>query len=891
MTQRPLLAFTFCWILGSGAACMYSGWQLMLIVTGIAILLVVPFLLGAVAPLFIGCMVASLLVSSGYWEWNDARNVSRLQSLMQKSTNEDDPIPVSAEGVIVSPVKVDGDRADFVLSVRTADSHTGIKEEVQVQVKLLTEVETKTAVEWKRGDSVQITGELKRPGTARNFDGFDYREYLRTKEIHWLLKTKGIQNIAVQQPDEWKLTHVLRWNDEVRQYFGHRIEELFSGIHAGYMKGLIIGDQGDLNPDTFAEFSRLGLTHILAISGLHVAVFVGSLLFVFSLCRLTRETSLTAVMVFLPFYVMLTGASPSIVRAGIMGMIGLYAARRGLLKDGMHILCVAALLMLLWNPYFLVNVSFQLSFLVTAGLMVFVPKLMPFLSLMPRWLAGTLGVTVAAQLVSFPLTIYYFNQFSLLSVLANLLMVPLISMIVLPMGTVALIMGWVWLTGAKWIAGMTEWLNMFTFSVVEWMNGSSVFVTIWPSPGLWWIISYFIVLYLMLYVWGRKKRLDQALSGAVDETVPLSGDEPPGRFAAHRNDNWGGSGHSVKYRTAEWLRSIGLHRLAGVFEHFGSGAAVAVLTGLFFLLLYNGYHGPIKQGVGSVQFLDVGQGDSILVSTPEGKHILIDAGGTTNFKKEKDAWKVRSRPFEVGASVVVPLLKKRGIHSLDMVMVSHNHQDHFGGLQAVLEEIPVKAIIFNGTLAESEAFEKLLKTAVKQDIPVYQADSGTVYRPDTSTEFLFLNAGIDGREQNKEKDTLPVVKDQNHESLVFELVMNEARFLFTGDADAKAEQRILTEHADRIAERSKIRRLDVLKVGHHGSKTSTTDSWLKVWKPASAVISAGVDNMYGHPHPDVVQRIQRNDSLVFRTDLHGEVQMKISRKSEIDVRTRLTSDD
>lgn len=891
MTQRPLLAFTFCWVLGSGAACMYSDWQLVLIVTGITILLLIPLLLGTAGPLFVGCMIASLLISSGYWEWNDARNVSRLESLMQTSTSEDNPIPISAEGVIVSPIKVDGDRADFELSVRTANAHTGIREKVQVQIKLLTEVEARKAAEWKRGDFVRITGGLEKPGAARNFDGFDYRQYLRTKEIHWLLKAKGIENVTVQQPDKWKLAHVLRWNDEVRQHMGQRIEQLFSGVHAGYMKGLIIGDQGDLNPDTFAEFSRLGLTHILAISGMHVAVFVGSLLFIFSLFRCTRETSLTTVMLLLPFYVLLTGASPSIIRAGIMGIIGLYAARRGLLKDGMHILCAAALLMLLWNPYFLVNVSFQLSFIVTAGLMVFVPKLMPFLSFMPRWLAGTFGVTIAAQLVSFPLTIYYFNQFSLLSLIANLVMVPLISLIVLPMGTMALILGWMWFTGARWIAVMTEWLNTITFSVVEWMNASPVFLTIWPSPGLWWIISYFVVLYLTLYVWGKKKRLEQSFAGNVDDTVPLSGDESSRSFAAHQNYNWGGSSHFVQYRTAEWLRTIGLHRYAGVLERFGSSATAAALTGLFLLLLYSGYHGPVKQGDGWVQFLDVGQGDSILVTTPQGKHILIDAGGTTNFRKEKDAWKIRSRPFEVGANVVVPLLKKRGIHSLDMVMISHNHQDHAGGLQAVLEEIPVKAILFNGTLAESETFEKLLKTAVKQDIPIYQAGSGSVYRPDSFTELLFLNSGIQDRGQRAEQDILPVVKDQNHESLVFELVMHGARFLFTGDADAKAEQRVLTEHAGLIAERSAIRRLDVLKAGHHGSKTSTSESWLKVWKPGSAVISAGVNNMYGHPHPDVLQRIQRHDSVVFRTDLHGEIQMKISLKGEIDVRMRLTSDD
>lgn len=889
MRQRPLLAFTFCWVLGSGAACMYSGWRLNIIVFGVALLFMVPLLLRQAGPRFIGCMVISLLASSGYWEWNDARNVSSLQPLVQESINADGTIPVAAEGVIVSPVKVDGDRADFELSLISVTSHTSIKEKIQVQVKLLTKTEAQQALLWKRGDSARITGELEMPGPARNFEGFDYRQFLRTKEIHWLLKVKGINNAIVCEPQGWKPSHVLRWNDGVRQSIGARIDVLFSGVHAGYMKGLIIGEQGDLDPDTFAEFSRLGLTHILAISGMHVAVFVGCLLFVFSACRLTRETSLTIVILLIPLYVLLTGASPSIVRAGMMGMIGLYAARRGLLKDGMHILCAAALMMLLWNPYFLVNVSFQLSFLVTAGLMVFVPKLMPLLTFMPRWLAGTVGVTVAAQWVSFPLTIYYFNQFSLLSLLANLIMVPLISLIVLPMGTTALILGMVWLTGGKWIAAMTEWLNACTFYVVEWMNGSPVFLTIWPSPGLWWIIGYFIVLYMMLNIWSKKKEQRQASSVSLDDTVPLTRVDAFGRSSAARTyNNWESPSYSLTTKSAGWLRSIGLHQIANFWEKSGSGAVIAALACLLLLLLYSGYHGPARQGEGWVHFLDVGQGDAILVSTPEGKHILIDAGGTTNFRKEKDAWRERSRPFEVGAKVVVPLLKKRGIHSLDMVIITHNHQDHTGGLQAVLGEIPVKSILFNGTMAESSAFKQLLRTAVDQDIPVYHAASGSSYHPDDHTELLFMSSGV----QAKEEEILPVVENQNHESLVFELRMNGARFLFTGDADAEAEQQILTEQADhRIAESYKLRPLDVLKVGHHGSKTSTTEAWLRAWKPEAAVISAGVNNLYRHPHPDVVNRLQRHGALTFRTDQQGEVQMKVSREGKLDFRTKLRSDD
>ncbi|MGV2805956.1 competence protein ComEC, partial [Clostridium perfringens] len=160
---------------------------------------------------------------------------------------------------------------------------------------------------------------------------FDYAQYLRTQKIHWMIKVKGSEQAGVTPPDSWNLSHILRWTDAVRHKLGGKLDELYGGIHAGYMKGLVIGNRDDLDPDTFMEFSRLGLTHILAISGMHVAVVVGCLLFICTTLRMTRETSLTVVMWLIPVYVLLTGASPSIVRAGIMGMIGLYAARRRLL--------------------------------------------------------------------------------------------------------------------------------------------------------------------------------------------------------------------------------------------------------------------------------------------------------------------------------------------------------------------------------------------------------------------------------------------------------------------------------------------------------------------------------------------------------------------------------
>lgn len=178
-----------------------------------------------------------------------------------------------------------------------------------------------------------------------------------------------------------------------------------------------------------------------------------------------------------------------------------------------------------------------------------------------------------------------------------------------------------------------------------------------------------------------------------------------------------------------------------------------------------------------------------MVTTPSGKHVLIDGGGTVNFRKEKDAWKERKAPYEVGAKVVVPLLKKRGVHQLEAVIMTHGDQDHIGGLLAVLQEIPVKSVVFNGTLAESASFRKLMLSAVEQRIPVYRAGADSVWKLDGHTEIRFLSPLFP--ESGEVIKALPLIKEQNHASLVFVLQMNGSRVLFTGDTDQAAERKIL----------------------------------------------------------------------------------------------------
>ena len=850
MQGRPLLLFTLCWVIGSSTACLYSGIVLGLLMVGISVVLIVALMFMRIRWVTMIMLWLALTVSCGYWEWHDHANVTSLPQVVNEDIAKLTGLTVNVEGMIVTKVNVDGNRADMNVSLSGLNSHS-VSETVLVQVKLQTKDQQREAEKWQRGDVVKLSGTLDIPASARNFGGFDYRNYLRTKEIHWIMKVTGLENTVVVSPTSWNRISLFRVNDRLREKMASKIEQLFQEPHAGYMKGLIIGMQDDVDPDTYSEFSQLGLTHILAVSGSHVAVFVACMMILLKVFRLSRETQLTIVILLVPCYVLLTGFSPSVVRSGIMSMIALYAARQGLLKDGLHIISAAALMMLVWDPYLLVNVSFQLSFIVTVGLIVYVPLTMPLLARLPRKLSGALGVTVIAQLTSFPLTIYYFNQFSLLSLVANFLLVPLISMLVMPLGMISLALGSIWLPLGQCIAWITEHLDNITFTVIEWMNNYPAFITIWRSPSLLWIFTYYILVYTLLKLGNMWVKHTQPLPIDVDDTVPLEG-----------------------------LLSLGKHPLDGESNKLSwKQFMVAPLMISFIILLVIGYRPQSLKGAGLVQFLDVGQGDSILLTTPEGKNILVDGGGTLNFSKQNDQWKTRKEPFEVGAKVLVPLLKKRGIHHLDAVILTHGDQDHGGGLQAVLDQIPVRALLFNGTLTGTAMLEKLLSTAIAKDIPIYAVHDDMEMHPDSNTNMIFLAPNMTQDEQTQ----LPIVKEQNHSSLVFIVEMNDVCILLTGDMDVASETYILED----ITNSSKVSKgIDIIKIAHHGSKTSTSKEWLTHLKATVAVISAGVNNSYGHPHPDVVNRITDQGLSIFRTDQQGEIQMKLHHK-KVWVRNKL----
>ncbi|MNW25209.1 ComEC family competence protein [compost metagenome] len=914
MKQRLLAYVTVSWILGNAVACMYSGRELLLIWIGLSIILVALLLIMRV-PVKSGLLLwVTLTIAGLYWEWNDSHNSSQITTLFHhavlepgrsvtaqgQSVVEDQLVAedqsVVIEGNVASALQIDGDRVQFQIEISQiqAGDQTqpqALRELILVQIRLAAVEEQSIANRWQRGDLIHLEGTLKQPSPARNFGGFDYRRYLHTQRIHWIVKANGIDAAIVTPPSGWNRHTLLRWNDALRNKLGGQMDAVFtSTVQSGYMKSLVLGVTEDMDAGIYDEFTQLGLTHILAISGMHVAVFTAGLTFLCRLVRLPREHTLLLMLLLVPGYVLISGGSPSVVRAGIMAMLGLYAARKRIMKDGLNILCAAALVMLLWEPYFLLSVSFQLSFLVTAGLIIYGPILRPLFRSWKEGIGGAASVTITAQLVSFPLTIYYFNQFSLLSLAANFALVPVISSIVMPLGAAALLLGFVWEPAAVVAVWPAEKLNELSFVIIEWVNGYEGAVNIWPSVSLPWLCAYFVILYVLMRLMMRWIDARRSLnSDSRDMTAPLSRSPERQRgvrslFYSRFPANAGAANAVSSLALAavpEWSVTWRPPAAAYARSRMTRGAYIRLTFTLlsFIILLMTGYRTPTHSGAGLVQFLDVGQGDSILITTPAGKHILVDAGGTMDFTQGKNAWRKRKKPYEVGAQTVVPLLKQRGVHQLEAVIVTHGDEDHAGGMRAVLEQIPVKAFIFNGTLT-GKTPDQLIRLALAKQIQIYSAYNGLTLEPDSHTNLRFLAPVMRGEE-------VPTRKEQNAESVVFCLEMGGATFLLTGDTVTSVEKSMveaLMKNKGHTMISAKM--IDVLKVAHHGSKTSTSMEWLSYWKPRNAVISAGVNNAYGHPNEQVLKRLEAHGSRIFRTDLMGEVQFR-AKDGQLEYRHKL----
>jgi competence protein ComEC len=653
--------------------------------------------------------------------------------------------------------------------------------------------------EYHYGDVLDVTGVLQTPPRLGDFD---YRGYLEHQGIYTTMSYPRIQVLATGQGFP-----PLAWIYSLRHRLADTLAEVLPEPQASLAQGIILGLRGSIPADLNDDFMRSGTTHLLAISGYNIGVMAGILLGV-GLFLFGRRRYLYVWLAFggVWLYAVITGMNPPVLRSAIMASLFLFAEALGRQKSAMVALTLAAAVMVGISPHILGDASFQLSFLAMAGLVFIYPVLD---SLGRRFVAARIGeegftvslahltvdtmsATLGAIIAVWPLIAYYFGIFSLAGPLATFLITLVFPLIIIT-GTLTAVFGLASLAVAQAFGWLAWPFLSYMMVVVSGLAAPSVSAVAVNSVSPFFIICYYVVLAGAVWLHSRWRRLRNLFSGTAGLMK---------------------SGVSL---------SPGLSR--------GLKWAVAPLSVLAVLVSFTAFTMPDSQL--RVSFLNVGQGDAILIQKGS-RQILVDGGPSP-------------QAITLGLSEAMPFWDR----SIDLLVLTHPHQDHLAGLLEVLRRYRVGQVLYPALDYDSPLYDEWLRTIEEQQIKTTLAVAGQRIDMGDGVVIEVLRSSF----------TLPgAAPDIDRDSLVLRLEYGSVSFLLTADINSETEWELVRERAPLAS--------TVLKVAHHGSSTSSTPEFLAVVDPDVAVICVGADNDFGFPDEEVLARLKEavGPGNVYRTD-------------------------
>lgn len=630
---------------------------------------------------------------------------------------------------------------------------------------------------FKIGDRILISGEVLPLERKTVPGGYDEKLYLKTKGIDYKMYPEMIQKVG-----EYRDIGVLmqRPREEVFTVFDTVLPQKESGI----LKAMVTGDRDDINQEIQDLYIKAGINHILCVSGLHVSIFVIFIHFIMEKClkQSKRRAALITIVCCIGFLVF-TGFSPSSVRAVIMITVTLFGRVLFRKSDMLNNLAIAALIILLFQPLYLWNAGFQLSFITVVGVWLGLQVVTKENNALGKVKQSFL-LSLYASLFSYPLVAYHFFNISLIGVFVNLLILPLCGALLF-FAFFTAVTGLIFPPIAAISAGGAYGILKFYEIVCALAVSIPHSYLLVGTPKIITIALYYVVLFLCSF-YGKRFCNEKTILCAM--------------FAL---------GFSV----------------------FGNR--------LFF-------------HKNTIAFLDVGQGDATVISTYDGRAIVIDGGGWFGTEIGKNT----------GVKVIQPYLEYLGIKELDGIFLTHFDSDHMLGVIELCDGIATKGMYLSEyPYSDQENWKQLKEVLEKQGIMLYTVKESDVTDWGNYGEVSCLYPP---------DDVKFVGDDDNHGSLVLKYEYGGTKVLLTGDAAVEDEGILLSKCTDVSAE--------ILKLGHHGSKNSSSQAFLSAVAPRVGIISCGKGNLYGHPHEDTLERLNREGISIYRTDEQGTILAEISPK-------------
>ena len=594
----------------------------------------------------------------------------------------------------------------------------------------------------KLGQKIKAKGEMKKPNKNTNFNLFNYQNYLLSEKIYHTFTASNIQIIDSNQNIFYKIKEKLYKHTEKYKT-------------QNYLQALVLGDDNNLNEDIKNSYQTNGISHLLAISGAQITLFTCLLLFIFNKI-FSKNTSYILTIIFLIFYLFITNFQASILRATIFFIILTINKQFELKIDTITLLAITCGILLIYNPYYIYNLGFILSFTISFFLIIFSKLINTY----KNFFSKNLVISLIAFLASTPILINNFFEINLLSPLINLYFIPLMSYIIYPIALLTFIF---------------KPLDNILFFLIQIMENASLFFSKINFLNLTMhhvntsiFILYYLLIIFILYKWSKGKN---------------------------------------------YLL-------------------------LFFIILIFHHNINYLNPYSEITMIDVGQGDSILIKLKNNKgNILIDTGGELIDGKPK---------YDIANNITIPYLKSEGIDHLDYLILTHGDYDHAGMAINLIKNFKINNLVLNK--GNNSLENKIIKSFNKNIINI---SSGTIKINNINLIFLNdLNA-----------------HNENDDSLIIYTNIENKNILLMGDASKESEKYLLNTY--------NLPKMDILKVGHHGSDTSSSKKFIQTVSPNISLISAGKNNIYGHPHQITLKNLK--NSKIFTTKNDGAIKINLTK--------------